>query len=35
MERGLERFTQKVDKFMEKGVGKLMGDIPCRSRFGF
>ncbi|KAK3752215.1 hypothetical protein QZH41_002754 [Actinostola sp. cb2023] len=28
MEEGLERFSGKVEKFMEKGVGKLMGDIP-------
>ena len=28
MEKGLARFSEKVDKFMEKGVGKLMGDIP-------
>ena len=28
MEQGLARFSEKVDRFMEKGVGKLMGDIP-------
>ena len=28
MEEGLARFSSKVDRFMEKGVGKLMGDIP-------
>lgn len=28
MEEGLTRFSEKVDRFMEKGVGKLMGDIP-------
>lgn len=28
MERGLETFSSKVGKFMEKGVGKLMGDLP-------
>lgn len=28
MEEGLARFSEKVDRFMEKGVGKLMGDIP-------
>ena len=27
-ERGLERFSSKVERFMEKGVGKLLGDIP-------
>ena len=27
-ERGLERFSTKVERFMEKGVGKLLGDIP-------
>lgn len=27
-ERGLERFSSKLEKFMEKGVGKLLGDIP-------
>ena len=28
LERGLARFSTKVKKFMEKGVGKLLGDIP-------
>ena len=28
LERGLERFSTKVEKFMERGVGKLLGDIP-------
>ena len=28
LERGLERFSSKVEKFMEKGVGKLLGDVP-------
>ena len=28
MERGLEKVSSKVEKFMEKGVGKLMGDLP-------
>ena len=28
LERGLERFSTKVERFMEKGVGKLLGDIP-------
>lgn len=27
MEEGLVWFFSKVDRFMEKGVGKLMGDI--------
>lgn len=27
-ERGLDRFSSKVERFMEKGVGKLLGDIP-------
>ena len=27
-EKGLARFSSKMDKFMEKGVGKLLGDIP-------
>ena len=27
-EEGLARFSENVDRFMEKGVGKLMGDIP-------
>lgn len=28
MEKGLARFSSKVEKFMEKGVGRLMGDLP-------
>ena len=28
LERGQERFSTKVEKFMERGVGKLLGDIP-------
>lgn len=27
-EKGLERFSSKVERFMEKGVGRLLGDIP-------
>lgn len=27
-EKGLERFSSKVERLMEKGVGKLLGDIP-------
>ena len=28
LERGLERFSTNVERYMEKGVGKLLGDIP-------
>ncbi|CAB3988828.1 iron-regulated -like [Paramuricea clavata] len=28
LEKGLERFSNKVENFMEKGVGKMLGDIP-------
>ena len=28
MEEGLVQLSSKVDRFMEKGIGKLMGDIP-------
>ena len=28
LERGLERFSTKVEKFMAKRVGRLLGDVP-------
>ena len=28
MEKGLDEFSRNVEKYMKKGVGKLMGDIP-------
>jgi Ca2+-binding RTX toxin-like protein len=28
LEKGLARFSNKVEKFMEKGAGKMLGDIP-------
>ena len=28
LERGLETFSTKVEQYMEKGVGKMLGDIP-------
>ncbi|CAB4039521.1 Hypothetical predicted protein [Paramuricea clavata] len=28
LEKGLERFSTKVERYMEKGVGKLLGAIP-------